>query len=374
VFTGVQGAPTARCGAQGRPQYVAVDTSPVIAEKLIMDRAGKFSAVVPPTMQQTRGLSFVDAVTRQPKLPDVVGFDEHLYVATAEKDTAATINGMLASESIRGVVLSPGVYRLAGPIRMERSSQLLLGLGLATLVAAAGTPCVVVGNVDDVRISGFLVEASDREAETLVQWGNGSYNGDSQRPSFAHDLFLRVGSGLDPAVKQYRARSMLRIDSGHVVGDHIWIWRGDHTASGRVYNRANPCAVGVEVSGDDVTMYGLAVEHTLQDQLRWSGERGQVGVYSYFRDHAVSVETAIRAPASVEARGFVSPFTKHLNGNGGIRAVLNDKGDSAYRRHLAYYCPPPLPPAPPISAAAAASSADQHYGRLPYDPAGPCCS
>ena len=51
MFTGVQGAPTARCGAQGRPQYVAVDTSPVIAEKpyLIMDRAGKFSAVVPPT-------------------------------------------------------------------------------------------------------------------------------------------------------------------------------------------------------------------------------------------------------------------------------------------------------------------------------------
>ena len=33
------------------------------------------------------------------------------------------------------------------------------------------------------------------------------------------------------------------------------------------------------VDGDDVTTYGLAVEHTLEDLTVWNGEGGQVYFY-----------------------------------------------------------------------------------------------
>jgi hypothetical protein len=35
----------------------------------------------------------------------------------------------------------------------------LLGLGLATLISGNGKPCIIVGNVDGVRIAGFILEA-----------------------------------------------------------------------------------------------------------------------------------------------------------------------------------------------------------------------
>jgi len=311
----------------------------------------------------------------------VIGFDR-VYVATAEADTAATINAILSRgpERIRGVVLTPGVYSLIEPIRIQHSSQVLLGLGLATLVSARGTPCVVVGNnVDDVRIGGILVDAGEREAEVLVQVGDKSgYGGKAEAPTFLYDVFLRVGAGQDPSVQQYRAKVMLRVYSGHVVGDDVWLWRGDHTSVGLVRNGDNPCAVGVEVIGDDVVFYGLAIEHTLQDQLRWSGERGRtyyyqcelpydvtraadwrgargfvgyrvlpgvrqheahgVGVYSFFRDAEVWASAGIRAPAAVE-RSFVSPFSRHLDGNGGISSVINGKGQPTREKATVHYCP-----------------------------------
>ena len=56
-----------------------------------------------------------------------------------------------------------------------------------------------------------------------------------------------------------------------------------------------------------------------------------VGVYSYFRDHDVVVESGIIAPAALES-SFVHPFSVVLAGNGGIKHVLNDKGDGLVGR------------------------------------------
>jgi len=33
-----------------------------------------------------------------------------------------------------------------------------------------------------------------------------------------------------------------------------------------------PCDIAIVVNGDDVTMYGLAAEHTLQDIVQWNGD------------------------------------------------------------------------------------------------------
>lgn len=122
------------------------------------------------------------------------------------------------------------------------------------------------------------------------------------------------------------------------------------------------------VNGDDVTFYGLAAEHCLGDQVQWNGERGAtylfqsempygvdqsfgkkgyvgyrvnqnvkehvgygIGVYHYFRDHKVVVETAISAPSHLESH-FYSPLAVYLNGQGRIKHILNDKGNATYSK------------------------------------------
>ena len=40
-----------------------------------------------------------------------------------------------------------------------------------------------------------------------------------------------------------------------------------------------------------------------------------VGVYSFFRDHSVTVQSGIKCPKQLEG-GFVHPFTVKLNGHG----------------------------------------------------------
>jgi hypothetical protein len=100
------------------------------------------------------------------------------------------------------------------------------------------------------------------------------------------------------------------------------------------------------VNGDDVEMYGLAAEHTLQDIVQWNGDRGAVyffqaelpydvksypyaglavasgvqafraygcGVYHFFRDFNVTVQSAMTCPASLEG-SFVDPLAVFLNG------------------------------------------------------------
>ena len=57
------------------------------------------------------------------------------------------------------------------------------------------------------------------------------------------------------------------------MGDNLWLWRADHDVRGLVKQRRNPVQNGLVVRGDDVSMYGLAVEHALGDQA--SAERAQ---------------------------------------------------------------------------------------------------
>ena len=53
-----------------------------------------------------------------------------------------------------------------------------------------------------------------------------------------------------------------------------------------------------------------------------------VGVYSFFRDDAVTVESGIVCPSALEA-SFVAPLTVFLSGKGGIKHVINDKGNAS---------------------------------------------
>ena len=161
-------------------------------------------------------------------------------------------------------------------------------------------------------------------------------------------------------------------------------------------NGSNPSSHGMVVTGDNVTAYSLAIEHHLTDNLVWSGEDGAVyfyqcelpydvtqaqfgdegfvgyrvapsvqrhtgaglGVYHFFRDHAVTVTTGISVPPTLQ-NSIENAVGIFLNGVGTMQHVLNSCGDptsptepsSAGGAHVTYCCkdgpPPPTPPPPP---------------------------
>ena len=165
---------------------------------------------------------------------------------------------------------------------------------MPVLIAAAGVPALRVDNVDGVRVGGILFQAGTAPTTALVQWGtpltataandvsaggtNHSqaryYAGNAAAPGFLHDVYARVGGPNAAAQYQVQVETMVRIDAGHVVIDNAWLWRADHDVSGDVKNADNPNLHGLVVNGDDVSAYGLAVEHCLNDLVVWNGERG----------------------------------------------------------------------------------------------------
>jgi len=62
-----------------------------------------------------------------------------------------------------------------------------------------------------------------------------------------------------------------------------------------------------------------------------------LGVYSYFRDYTVKIDTGIKAPSGSGIK-FTNTFNKMLNGNGGIEHVINTYGGSAYSFGMSYLC------------------------------------
>lgn len=56
---------------------------------------------------------------------------------------------------------------------------------------------------------------------------------------------------------------MVIINRSGTIIDNTWLWRADHDIDGSVGNRHNPSDTGLIVNGDNVTAYGLMVEHHL---------------------------------------------------------------------------------------------------------------
>jgi len=211
VFVGAEGAPGSHCGADNKlciHPYVTVDETTVSAEKpfIVIDDQGLYSLRVPLVQFQSRG-HIHELETR------TVGF-ESVYVASADVDTADSINAKLADGL--DVVLAPGIYNLSSPLQITAANQVLLGLGLATLSPTNGTAVIQVANVPGVRVAGLLIQAGSEPTEALLEWGDGAYAGDASNPGSLHDVFMRVGGPTVPVNAQ--TKIMLRINSGTTSG------------------------------------------------------------------------------------------------------------------------------------------------------------
>ncbi|WP_285753501.1 RICIN domain-containing protein [Lentzea sp. NBRC 105346] len=261
VFVGARNAPGT---SFPNPPYTTVAQTPVVREKpfLTIDSAGKYSVAVPSLRSNTSGVSWA---TANPSIP----LDQ--FFVAKPGTSAATINAQLAQG--KHLLLTPGIHRISEPIRVTRPDTVVLGLGLATVMPTNGNMALDVSDVDGVKIAGILVDAAPTNSPLLMQVGApGSSARHVSNPTSLHDVFFRIG-GADVG----RATTTLVVNSSDVIGDHMWLWRGDH--SNGVGWDLNTADTGLVVNGQNVTMYGLFVEHYQKYQTIWNGNGGRTYFY-----------------------------------------------------------------------------------------------
>lgn len=363
VFVGV---PTAPAGEWPKPPYTKVDKTPVLREKpyLFLRADGEYAVMRPKLARDTAGPSWKSGSAPADEISI-----ERFFIARADRDTAATMNAAL--EAGKHLLITPGIYRIDEPLRVTRADTIVMGLGYATLLPTRGTPAITVADVDGATIAGLLLDAGEQSSPTLLQIGQpGASARHAENPTFLFDIFCRTGGA---AVG--KAHTFVEINSSDVVGDNFWLWRADHGAGAKWDENTN--ANGLVVNGNDVTIYGLFVEHTQEYQVLWNGNGGRtyfyqselpydpptqeawshdgkrgwasykvadhvttheawgLGVYSVFHQPNIILDSAIEAPDVAGVR-FHHMITRRLNKPGaGIARILNDRGEPVIEKDTA---------------------------------------
>jgi hypothetical protein len=259
VFSGVVGAP-----AQSfpNPTYTTLAQSPVTREKpfLYVDSAGNFNVFVPASQTNSVGTSWGNGPTPGSSIP-ITNF----FIAKPT-DSVKAINVALASG--HNLILTPGVYQLDRTIEVKRPDTVVLGLGFPTLVPNNGVVAMSVADVTGVKLAGLLFDAGTVNSPVLLQVGTkNAHKSDPADPTSIQDVFFRIG-GATPG----KATVSLVVNSDNVILDDIWAWRADHgNGVGWTDNTAD---TGVIVNGDNVTAYGLFVEHYQKYEVIWNGNGG----------------------------------------------------------------------------------------------------
>ena len=268
VFAGDPGAPaqsfSATSGLPGGTQpYTTLATSPVTQEEpfLQTDAAGHDSVFVPAVRRDSSGPSWAGGAAAGSAIPV-----SRFFIATPGTPVGA-IDAALALG--KDLILTPGVYDLAAPIVVSRPDTIVLGLGFPTLVPQHGTAAMRVLSGRGVKLSGLIFDAGPQNSPVLLQLGGplAGRTGSPADPSLVQDVFFRIGGATAGS-----ATTSLAVNSSDVILDDIWAWRADHGAG--VGWTSNTADTGLIVNGDDVTAYGLAVEHYQKDEVIWNGNRG----------------------------------------------------------------------------------------------------
>ncbi len=366
VFSGVVGAP-AQCfpaaSSCGGP-YTTLPTSPVTREEpyLYVDAGGNYNVFAPSAQANTSGTTWANGPTPGTSLPINKFF-------IAQPDTpVATINSALANG--QDLILTPGIYNLSQSINVTRPNTIVLGLGFATLIPQNGIVSMQVANAPGVMVSGLIFDAGTTTSPALLQFGSSAMHNNqyASDPPAIQDVFFRIGGA-----QAGSATNSLVVNSANVIIDDVWAWRADH--GNGVGWTSNMADTGLVVNGDNVTAYGLAVEHYQKYEVIWNGNNGTdiffqnempydppgqaawmeapgvdgwaafkvassvtsfsgygMGSYSFFNQGVnIYAANAFEAPTTLPKGSFHDLLTIFLStaGYGGILNVINNTGGSS---------------------------------------------
>src|SRR5580692_12149264 len=368
VFSGVVGAP-AQCFPEVAPcsgPYTTLATSPVTREEpyLYLDSNGNYNVFVPAVQRNTSGASWAAAATPGSSIPI-----NRFYVAQPT-DSVEKINLELLLG--KNLILTPGIYNLDRAIIVPYPDTVVLGLGMPTLIPQNGNASMSVLSSKGVLVSGIIFDAGPKNSPVLFEVGSFlsllGGDGASFDPSAIHDVFFRIGGAAAG-----KATFSLVVNSNNVILDDIWGWRADHgNGVGWTVNTAD---TGLVVNGDNVTAYGLFIEHYQRYEVIWNGNGGTdiflqnempydapsqaawmeapgvngyaafkvanhitrfsgygLGSYSFFNQGInIYAANAFEVPSSLAAKSMNDLLSIFLStsGSGGILNVINNTGGSS---------------------------------------------
>jgi hypothetical protein len=164
--------------------------------------------------------------------------DDATYNDFTAEDENITNELQAALDQGKDLVLCPGIFFLTKTLSVKHPNQVILGLGLSTLIAPPdGSPCIrVEPNVAGVHIGGLTLEASLQQetkvskaykstgnadgVRSLIEVGVSGVEdaGDPHNPVLLADIFTHVG-GSNLVHEKVEAYVLVRIHSGNVVGE-----------------------------------------------------------------------------------------------------------------------------------------------------------
>ena len=366
VFSGVVGAP-ANCfpaSACGGP-YTTLAASPVTRESPYpyLDANGHYKVFVPAVQTNSTGTTWGSdghgTGTSQPI--------ERFFIAKPNYP-AYVMNIALALGF--NLILTPGIYHLDRTLVVSRPDTIVLGLGFPTLVPDNGLIAMSIADVPGVKVSGVMFDAGPVSSPVLLQVGTpNAHRSNPANPTTLSDVFFRIGGATAG-----KAKVSLVVNSDNVVLDDVWAWRADH--GNGVSWTLNTADTGLIVNGDNVTAYGLFVEHYQKSEVIWNGNGGNViffqnempydppsqaawmeapsvfgwpalkvadsvtsfsgygmGSYSFFNQGLdIFASNAFEVPGSLPAgslHDLLTIFLDASNGRGGILNVVNGVGGSS---------------------------------------------
>jgi hypothetical protein len=364
VFCGDPGAPAQSFGATsleaGGPEpYTTLASCPETQEEpyLYTDSSGRYRVFVPSLQKNTNGPTWTaTANTPGTSLPL-----NSFYVVTPSS-TVAQINLALLLD--RNLLFTPGVYDIPQTIHVVWPNTKIIGVGFPTLVPTRGNTTLSVGDVGGVNISDVIFDAGPVKSPSLLAVGTpGSWANHAADPVTVDDVYFRVGGATAGSVTDAFVDN-----SNNSLIDDVWSWRADHGAGAGTWT-GDTADTGLTVNGNDVTAYGVAVEHYQKYETVWNGQGGTVlffqnenpyevpdqaswmespthdgypafympnsvhsfngygmGSYSFF-NQGVDIENsmAFQTP-DTPGVDFHDILTVFLTGNGGIQSVINGTG------------------------------------------------
>ncbi|MCW2942327.1 MAG: coagulation factor 5/8 type domain protein [Actinomycetia bacterium] len=364
VFCGDPGAPAQSfAGNSGHPggaaPYTTLATCPVTEEApyLYVDSSGDYNVFVPSVQHSSNGPTWANGETPGTSLP------LSSFFVVQPSATVTEINAALKAGD--NLLFTPGVYNVPQALRVTKAGTKVVGIGFPTLIPQDGNVALKVSDVDGVNVSGMIFDAGPQSSPALLQVGvRGSKVSHASDPVTIDDVFFRVGGA-----ETGTAATAMIDNSDNSIIDDVWAWRADH-GSGAGSWTSDQGPTGVVVNGDNVTAYGLAVEHFQKYETVWNGQGGEViffqnenpyevpsqaawmagptqngypafyvsdhvtsfqgygmGSYSYF-NQGVDIHSAMafQAPNTPGVQ-FHDLLTVFLNGTGGIDSVINGTGD-----------------------------------------------